>query len=298
MTIPRAASDAEKREAAQRRREAAAQWRSGPPQMGARNSGPHISRNALPDERRARLLDFPAKLRATPEKRNGQDMVHLQGHASVVDVAYEMWDFWGPYDEIIDGGAFDETLAADPDVAFLVNHRGLTMARTRPGPNGGKSTLELEMDDVGLLTDAWVNPKRYDVSDLVVAVDDGNVDQMSFAFMLDEGWWNDDFTTFKITQVDIDRGDVSAVNYGANPYTDIAARSREILANLAHMPVGIARAALRQLQERDDIAPAIAKLEQRLRTDDTVHDDVLGLANNEPRGRSIAHIEALLVEDD
>ena len=35
---------------------------------------------------------------------------------------------------------------------------------------------------------------------------------MSFAFILDEGRWSEDFTTFTITQVDLDRGDVSAVN--------------------------------------------------------------------------------------
>jgi len=37
-----------------------------------------------------------------------------------------------------------------------------------------------------------------------------------------QGVWTDDFTTFQIRAYDLDGGDVSAVNNGANPYTDIA----------------------------------------------------------------------------
>jgi HK97 family phage prohead protease len=164
-----------------------------------------------------------------------------------------MWDFFGPYNEIIDRSAFDETLTADPDVSFLVNHRGVTMARRKPGTKDGDQTLLLDMADTGLRSHAWVNPARTDVSDLVHAINDGDITEMSFAFMLDEGWWSDDFETFKITKVDLHRGDVSAVNYGANPYTSIAARSREILADLDGLPVGAARAALARLNLRTDL---------------------------------------------
>jgi len=207
----------------------------------------------------ARSLAFPAQLRASKKEHNGQQMYNLVGIASVTDTPYEMWDMFGPYDEIIDRSAFDKTLTADPDVAFLVNHRGVTMARTRakPGQTDADRTLSLDMADEGLQADAWLNPKRQDVSDLIVAIDDGNIDQMSFAFMLEEGWWNDDFDVFKITKVSIDRGDVSAVNYGANPYTSIAARSREILDDLDHAPIGVARAALARLAGRQDLSTPV-----------------------------------------
>jgi hypothetical protein len=33
------------------------------------------------------------------------------------------------------------------------------------------------------------------------------------------GTWSPDYTAYRIEQVDIDRGDVSVVNYGANPAT-------------------------------------------------------------------------------
>jgi HK97 family phage prohead protease len=163
-----------------------------------------------------------------------------------------MWDDFGPYEEVVAASAFSETLSAQPDVAFLVNHRGVTMARTT------NDTLKLALTDMGLQSDAWLNPKRQDVKDLVIAIEDRNIDEMSFAFMLEEGWWSEDFSQFRITKVNIDRGDVSAVNYGANPYTSIAARSREILDDLGHLPAGAKRAALARLSGPEDAAPVTA----------------------------------------
>jgi HK97 family phage prohead protease len=198
----------------------------------------------------ARLAAFPAQMRATvlPEGDQRAGLNQLDGYASMVDRAYEMWDFVGPYEEVVAAGAFDATLAANPDVAYLVNHKGVTMARTTNG------TLELEADALGLRTRAYVNPKRTDVRDLVVAIEDKNVTEMSFAFMIEDAKWSDDYEKFTILRVDIDRGDVSAVNYGANPYTSVAARSREILHDLDELPTGAAREAMSRLFAREDMA--------------------------------------------
>lgn len=233
----------------------------------------------------SRSLPFAATLRARIVERNGQKMNHLNGVASVTDTPYEMWDFFGPYEEIVAREAFTETLAAQPDVAFLVNHRGVTMARTTAG------TLELGMVDAGLGCDAWLNPKRQDVKDLVIAIEDSNIDQMSFAFTLEEGWWSDDFATFKITKVDLDRGDVSAVNYGANPYTSVAARSREILADLDHLPAAAAQAAMNRLAARTDllITPPVSQSDGAVRGGTDTPAPVTA-----PAGGSIALYEALL----
>lgn len=199
----------------------------------------------------ARMVPCTAQqLRAKLVDRNGQQLNHLAGVAAVTDTPYEMWDFFGPYVEIVAREAFTDTLAQDGlDVSFLLNHRGTTMARTT------NDSLQLGMVDEGLGVDAWLNPKRQDVKDLVIAIDDGHIDQMSFAFMLEEGWWSDDFETFKITKLDLHRGDVSAVNYGANPYTSIAARTGQILADLDGLPTGAARAAAARLATRADLAP-------------------------------------------
>jgi len=94
---------------------------------------------------------------------------------------------------------------------------------------------------------ALLNPTRSDIKDLLIAIDDKQITEMSFAFMITAGGWDDDFEHFTIEAYDIDRGDVSAVTYGANPYTSIGARSREIMTDLAHMPAGAQRAAFETL---------------------------------------------------
>ncbi len=288
MRMVRMSTDAERREAARVRVDAAGR------QTGGRTLALRRGPAGLST---ARLAAFPAQLRAALVTRNGQQRYHLTGHASVTDVLYEMWDEHGPYMEGIRTGAFDKTLAADPDVAFLVNHRGVTMARTTNG------SLELGVDPVGFAIDAWLNPKRQDVSDLVVAVDDEDITEMSLAFMLDEdaGTWSRDFTEFWISEVDIHRGDVSAVNYGANPYTDVAARSRDVLADLDHLPAGAARAAVARLRARPDLDLDELFVEyDRARQVPVEH--TLGIAppasmKLAPAGRSISHIEALLLDD-
>jgi hypothetical protein len=64
------------------------------------------------------------------------------------------------------------------------------------------------------------------VRNLVLAIEDEIITENSFAFMIDEGEWSQDFTEFRIQQYNIDRGDVSAVNYGANPFTTIGQRDQ------------------------------------------------------------------------
>lgn len=197
----------------------------------------------------ARLLPFAAQLRVAPRlvEKNGRQMHRLEGEATVFGRWYDMYDDFGPYQERVHAQAADATLAAGPDVAFLTNHRGITMARTTNG------TLELRRDAQSLPVVAYVNPDREDVRTLVSAIADGLVTEMSFAFMLEAGIWNEDFTEFTIMRFNLNRGDVSAVNYGANPYTSIAARSREILNHdLDQLPAGAARAAVARLQARAD----------------------------------------------
>src|ERR1700750_3270254 len=76
---------------------------------------------------RARMLPAAAQLRAKLETRGDQEYYHLEGIASVTDKAYRMWDVFGEYDEVVTRGAFTDTLASNPDVAFLLNHKGMTM---------------------------------------------------------------------------------------------------------------------------------------------------------------------------
>lgn len=243
----------------------------------------------------SRSLAFPSEIRAKLVERNGQQRYHLHGEASVFETPYEMWDWAGPYDEIVEKTSLDASLAADPDVSFLVNHKGITMARTI------NNTLVLEATAQALVSDAYVNPKRTDVEDLVTAIDDKDVTEMSFAFMLLEGWWSDDFTTFRISEADINRGDVSAVNYGANPYTSIAARQQELLGELDRMGPELARVALSALLNRHDLD--LDELFDRYNLTREVGAEAQSEGEAAERagdpaanGRSVAMIEALLTD--
>lgn len=188
------------------------------------------TRSAMPDIGAARSHIFPGEFRSETVIWNGSERRMVTGYASTVERKYRMFDAFGEYDEVIDRRAFDRTLAAKPDVAFLLNHRGVTMARTTNG------SLELSVDDKGLSSRAYLNPKRQDVQDLLVAIEDKDITEMSFAFMIEEGEWNEDYTEFRIRSVNLNRGDVSAVNYGANPYTSIKARQAEIIREFREIP--------------------------------------------------------------
>lgn len=195
---------------------------------------------------RGRTTAFPANLRSSLVTQNGKQYLQVDGYATVFNRAYTMWDFYGEYDEIADSHMLDHSLARNPDVAFLTNHKGVTMARTTNG------SLTLAKDDHGLSITGLLNMDRTDVRDLASAISDKLITEMSFAFMIDEGEWDDDFTTYTLKQVDINRGDVSAVNYGANPYTNIGARANTFLSEIRHMPRPVREEAMRRIATSDD----------------------------------------------
>lgn len=146
----------------------------------------------------------------------GADIVRVVGYASTTEQPYEMHDMFGPYTEVVTRGAFGATLARSPLVEFTVNHGAggsIPMAHTRNG------TLTIVEDEVGLRYEAIVDPSRTDVADLLKALERGDVAESSFKFRIDRGIWSPDYTEFRIDQADLDRGDVSAVNFGANPNT-------------------------------------------------------------------------------
>ena len=154
------------------------------------------------------------------------------GHASVTGRGYEMYG--GPdkggWTEFVDPGAFKKTLNEGPDVAFLANHMGLTMARTTAG------TLKLAEDKIGLESKAKLDTRRGDVRDVVLGMESGDLNEMSFAFRVvkqswldadgeEVPWWDLSGIERHLTEVNVNKGDVSVVNYGANPYTDAKLRA-------------------------------------------------------------------------
>jgi HK97 family phage prohead protease len=251
-------------------------------------------RAALPGgEARREDVKFATEFRAEKVQKDGRDMFLVEGYASTTERAYEMWDFFGPYEEVVSRSAFDQTLAAKPLVVYRFNHAGTPMASTRNG------RLELWNDSMGLGDRAWLNPERDDVQLLMHAVEDGDVGEQSMMFQIEEGVWNDDYTEFRIDRVNLDRGDVGPVTYGANPHTMVAARSGELLAAIPSLPPIVAREAYTLLGQRSDITP-------QPRTDVTVAIDNAAVARattkppaepSRSRGVSLALASAQLEVD-
>ena len=154
--------------------------------------------------------------------RDGLSGVVVGGLASVTETPYEMYDAFGPYNEVVTRGAFLATLTTNPLVEFTVNHGaggGLPMAHTRNG------TLTLTEGDSGLEWEAFVDPSRSDVANMLKAMERGDLAEASFKFRIDSGKWSPDYSEYRIDSVNLNRGDVSAVNFGANPHATSGLRS-------------------------------------------------------------------------
>lgn len=147
----------------------------------------------------------------------GDDSTELSfdGYASVTETPYTMYDFFGPYTEVVSAGAFDDTLnRADLDVPLVIAHdQTRRIARTTNG------TLSLSADTTGLRVQATLDARDHDVAYIAPKLEAELIDEMSFAFRIDAGHWSPDYEEYRIDKVDLHRGDVAIVGWGANPHT-------------------------------------------------------------------------------
>lgn len=162
---------------------------------------------------------LPVEFRASSDGKS----LTFDGYASVTENSYSVFG-GAPYgwDETISRGAFKKTLQERADVAFLINHEGMTLARTKSG------TLQLSEDETGLRAVANLDPTSNTVNDLRSAIERGDIDEMSFGFRVTKDEWTDEEgrpsnrnvgVNRRILEINLSKGDVSAVNYGANPAT-------------------------------------------------------------------------------
>lgn len=144
------------------------------------------------------------------------------GHITGVPIVFEQeTDVGGYFGETIARGAISEDVLKD--VAFFYNHDLNTkpLARTRTG----KLALNIENDGVHM--DAEVNLERSDSKDLYLAIQDGDIDGMSFMFRVESEEWTDletDYPKRRITKIGYVQ-EVSAVNYPVYEGTSINARA-------------------------------------------------------------------------
>lgn len=190
------------------------------------------------NERRDERIDV-WEHRATSrfEVRSNADELVLTGYASTFE-PYEMYGgpAAGGWIEQLDHAAFNETLAEKPDLHLLINHEGMPLARTKSG------TLDISADRRGLKVVARLLRRDPDVQRLEPKMDRGDISEMSFAFRVKMQKWSaapgfedDDHSLRLISRVSLHKGDVSIVNFGANPTTHAEIKSMddalEVLAN-------------------------------------------------------------------
>lgn len=208
------------------------------------------TRAERPTDLQRRQLPFrDVQLRSSANGTGGEALT-FTGYACITEVPYEMSDWLGAFDEVVRQGAFGKTLGENADVPFLVNHTGLTLARTKSG------TLQLSEDDTGLHTEAGLDPASPHVQALRSAMDRGDVDEMSFAFWITRQAWSPDFMQRDILEVNLNKGDVSVVNYGANPNTAGATlNSRELAGHLQRLSEDERRSVFERLAAEFTPAP-------------------------------------------
>lgn len=216
----------------------------------------------LRQQRRSSMLHVPERInlslgvagtemRAKPNGTGGTKF-EFNGYFLVFSHPFEMWDFWGDeFFEVVDPDAITRTLANGCDVPFLIGHNdaGIPLARTKSG------TMTLGRDSHG----GWVRApdldgSREDVRALASAHDRGDMDEMSCAFVVLRQQWSPDYMQRTILEMDLHKGDVSCVVFGANDATagsSMSALPAELLT--ARRPTGIRQRRPGERREADEI---------------------------------------------
>lgn len=172
-------------------------------------------------EREYRTLE----LRKAEVKEGEEKPYIVEGYATTFNEVYELYRD-GKYvvKEEVDRDAFKN--ADLSDVVFQINHEGRVYARTRNG------SIALDTDDHGLhhRTDLGLTSSSRSVYE---DVDAGLYDRMSFAFTVTKDSYTEeelDTGDIILTRTILEVGkvyDISVVDFPANPYTDISARSKD-----------------------------------------------------------------------
>lgn len=113
----------------------------------------------------------------------GVNLKTIRGYASVFN---SMSTDLGGFREVVAPGAFTRALAKNPDLRLLYNHNAeAVLARTSSG------SLEVIEDETGLRVWARVDMEDPDVARVVPKMMRGDVDEMSFAFTVEEDEWDE-----------------------------------------------------------------------------------------------------------
>lgn len=146
-------------------------------------------------------------------REDSDGVLTFDGTASFVDRPYVVRDAFGEFNETFLNGSFKKTIQERDDVALLVNHEGIPMARTT------SNTLTLEASP-NLRAVAPLDPASPLVQTVASAMRRGDLNEMSVGFRAIRQEWNEDFTDRKIAEAAL--FDVSIVTRSANGQKKVA----------------------------------------------------------------------------
>jgi len=156
-----------------------------------------------------------------------EERYNIQGHAAVFE---QMVNIGGWFNEIIERGAFDGCDFSD--VSLFVNHDTSQIPLARSRALSQASTMELEVDEIGLFIRANVDTENnQEAKTLHSSISRGDMDGMSFMFRIKEQKWENldtEMPTRRILRI-AKVYEVSAVNFPAYDQTDISARDKSAL---------------------------------------------------------------------
>ena len=177
-----------------------------------------MAMRGVPERLGLRFADGNIEMRAKPNGTAAGSNFEWRGYATVYGEPFDMWDQNGdPFTESVAPAAARRSLAnPNLDVPFLVGHNdaGIPLARTKSG------TMRLSDDGHGVFTHVpSMDGRREEVRALASAVERGDLDEMSLAFVCLRQAWDDAYEHRTVLEMDLHRGDVCAVTHGANPAT-------------------------------------------------------------------------------
>ena len=155
---------------------------------------------------------------------NLEEKRFIEGHAAVFDSWSETLGGIFPFKEKVRKGAFSQTIEKD-DIRALFNHDpNYVLGRNKAG------TLELKEDERGLYV-RIIPPDTQAARDLITSIERGDINQMSFGFMVEEEKWDtvDGVDVRELRRVRL--FDVSPVTFPAYPSTDVGVRAMESYEN-------------------------------------------------------------------
>jgi HK97 family phage prohead protease len=158
-----------------------------------------------------------------------EDGYNIEGHAAVFG---KKTSIGGWFDEVIERGAFDGCDFSD--VSLFINHDMSMLPLARSRSLNQNSTMNLQIDNKGLFIRAKLDiENNSEAKTLYSSIKRGDIDGMSFAFIIKEQTWEDldsDMPLRRIKKIS-KVFEVSAVNNPAYNSTDISARDKEALEN-------------------------------------------------------------------